>query len=542
MTAFLLPAFLLAAVFVATTAKATSCQPDSYADLPLAPVFPSTLLSAELTPLLKDVVVNHWSEVVKTYRPPFVVPQADPPQTGCPHLTGSFVNFHDLGFAPGTNVTLPENTRVLMHSCSVGPEDVFGLVTIPGTSELVFGDAPIHFQAKGIRVLPGGKLLLGSETCRLRNRVTITIHGRRNEAPLPGATWRKGILATNAVVEMHGARYTPTWTRLAKTAAVGDDLIFVQDQVNWEVGQTIMVTTTELKDSRDYNHNEERTIAAIYRTSLPNVTAIRVSEPLAYKHFAGKSYQAEVALLSRRIVVQGDAQHSEPTDIDNPICYDYGTSTYPCNNKFLTGYGVHVRVEGSSATGRFEGVEIYRAGQTNVLGHYALHFHMIGETVPTGRLYTKDCSVHRSYFRAYAVHGTNNVLISENTAYDVIGHAYFIEDGVEENSTYEYNFGAHVHWLGDSQRHSEGGYYGSQGLFWVDENPNMILPSDSAAAVFYITNAYNHFIGNAASGGWAGYAFPNLPLAVKLHANYRGGKFTPSSRNLLSFKGNSAHR
>jgi len=63
------------------------------------------------------------------------------------------------------------------------------------------------------------------------------------------------------------------------------------------------------------------------------------------------------------------------------------------------------------------------------------------------RFYVTDSSVHRSYFRCYAIHGTysekvdNGVVLSENTAYDAIGHCYFIEDGVEEGHSLLYNQG-----------------------------------------------------------------------------------------------------
>ena len=113
---------------------------------------------------------------------------------------------------------------------------------------------------------------------------------------------------------------------------------------------------------------------------------------------------------------------------------------------------------------------------------------------------------------------------------------------MEEYNTFQYNFGSLVHWLGDTQRQSTDDYFDSQYLYWVTETPNMILPSDSAASIYYITNAHNNFLGNAASGGWAGFSFPNLPNPVKLNQNYLGGLFTPSSRTTLVFKGNTAHR
>lgn len=36
------------------------------------------------------------------------------------------------------------------------------------------------------------------------------------------------------------------------------------------------------------------------------------------------------------------------------------------------------------------------------------------------------------------------------------------------------------------------------------------LPADSAAAGFYISNAWNIVRGNAASGGWAGFAYVRI--------------------------------
>lgn len=345
---------------------------------------------------------------------------------GCPHLTGTLVAWHTLGFAAGTDVTLPANTRVLVHSCSFGPSDVYGVVTVPTTSELIFGDATINFKAKSIKVF--GKLLAGSATCRLRNKMSITLYGSRAETPTGGDDWTKGIYVANGTIEVHGAQYFPTWTRLARSVLPADTVIFLQDTVNWEVGQSIVVTTTELKDSRDYNRNEERIIKAVYSTIYANVSAIEVTEPFVFKHYAGKPYQAEVALLSRRIVIQGDPDNSEPTDTQDAVCYDSGDSTYPCNDRYLTGFGAHVRIQGNPSIGRFSGVEWFRVGQTNVLGRYSIHFHMVGQSVATGRFYVQDSSVHRSYFRAYAIHGTNNVTLSQNVAYDVIGHAYFLED------------------------------------------------------------------------------------------------------------------
>jgi hypothetical protein len=42
----------------------------------------------------------------------------------------------------------------------------------------------------------------------------------------------------------------------------------------------------------------------------------------------------------------------------------------------------------------------------------------------------------------------------------------------------------------------------------------LIQPSDASAAGFYAPNPNNVFLNNAASGGWAGYAFPTLPAPI----------------------------
>jgi hypothetical protein len=46
------------------------------------------------------------------------------------------------------------------------------------------------------------------------------------------------------------------------------------------------------------------------------------------------------------------------------------------------------------------------------------------------------------------------------------------------------------------------------------ETDELRNPADAAAAGFYITNARNWIYGNAASGGWTGFSFPNVPYPL----------------------------
>jgi len=533
---------------------AYQCPGDENLPLPDSPVFTSNNVSDNEYPVLENginVIKDHWSEIVSPFRPPSIVPVSNPSQTDCPHLQGTLLNWHDASTwtgnvipVSGNDVTIPSNTRVLISSCSINSNDVYGIITIPATSELIFNDiVDISLRAKGFRVL--GKLRAGSTTCRLRNKIKITLHGKRTDQNLPTDPWVKGIYAENGgIIDLHGVQYFPTWTRLALSGKIGDSNIFVQDLVNWEVGQTILITTTELKDSRDFNRNELRVISGIARA--PNfsgtTTRITLDRPLTYLHYGGSEYQAEVALLSRRIIVQGDENDSEPpgyTDINVITCKDSDSeSTYPCQTETLhSGFGGHIQIAGTGSIGRASGIELFRMGQTNVVGRYPFHFHLI-ESSPAS--FIQDSSIHRSFFRCIAVHGTNDVKISQNVAYDAIGHCYYLEDGVEENNLFEYNLGSHVHFIGPAHLTSSEkfGSWWSQSIPWLDESSTQVLPADISASPFYITSAFNSFIGNAASGGWSGFAFPNLPKPVKL---FKSQTTTVSARPLKKFQGNSAH-
>jgi hypothetical protein len=338
-----------------------ACSSASFVDttaLPSAPIFPTATLSSSLTPTGVTPIENHWSEVAQLakYRPEKISPIANPPQLNCPHLQSGLRNWHDPSLWGGTvptggAVSIPLNTRVLIASCSIDTSTIFGIITIPSTSELIFADAVINIQTTGIVVQ--GALRMGSTTCRLRNKISITLHGSRGAQTLPAAEYVKGIYVTGQI-DVHGAQYFPTWTRLALTAAAGDTRLFIQDLVNWQVGQTIVITSTELKDSRDWHANEECIIVSVFRTTLgADISAVYVAAPLRYTHYGGPEYQAEVALLSRNILIQGDSLNSDPTDTSTlGVCTDSRGSTYPCNDQYLTGFGAHVMVAGPGAQGK----------------------------------------------------------------------------------------------------------------------------------------------------------------------------------------------
>jgi hypothetical protein len=92
-------------------------------------------------------------------------------RTNCPHLQPGLLNWDDENTwngltlpSPGTDVTIPTDSKVLV---SKSVPYVLGIITVPESSELIFGEdvSGIEFDASGFSV--NGALRAGSETCRM---------------------------------------------------------------------------------------------------------------------------------------------------------------------------------------------------------------------------------------------------------------------------------------------------------------------------------------------------------------------------------------
>lgn len=260
------------------------------------------------------------------------------------------------------------------------------------------------------------------------------------------------IVEGGGLIELFGKQYAPTWSRLAAPAFPGQDRVRLQQAVNWESGQRVLLVSSFFRDA-DYDMNEVLTIAAV------SGNTVQFTAPIRFYHHAGTEYQNEVALLSRRILLQGD-----------------GSSD-------ATGFGGHVMIKG---TGRVQGVALRRMGQNNTIARYPLHFHMMG-LAPTS--YFKDNSVYDAFFRCYTIHGTHNTLVTRNVAFNTKGHCYYMEDGVEENNTISFNLAAKVAVIGAPVNAI------TQFTDTLPATPDRELPADAAASGFYITNMQNYVVG-----------------------------------------------
>src|SRR5438105_3956445 len=353
-----------------------------------------------------------------------------------------------------------------------------------------------------------GELEIGSEATPHTRNATITLTNN-----VPGedvmTMGDRGIMLMGGTLSLHGNR-KDSWTKLTKTAAAGSNTIEVLNAGDWKKGDVIVVASTDF----DPHQAERRTIASV------SGKVITLDQKLEYLHYGqvtfGVDERGEVGMLSRNIHLQASA--------------DAETSFS----------GGHVMAMAGS-TMQVSGVEFFRMGQHENLARYPIHWHPVGETQKQS---IENSAIHDTYSRCVTVHGTNNVRVENNVAYNNVGHCYFLEDGVEHGNQYLNNLGmltrCHTTRACNSTNAVVGVYGGGgQGQTATDQ----LLPSDNTASTFWITNPDNTYRGNVSAGSEAtGFwmAFSEHPTG-KFEGTEIAAKTWPRRMQFREFSGNVAH-
>ena len=353
-----------------------------------------------------------------------------------------------------------------------------------------------------------GELQIGSEANPHTRNATITLTNN-----VPGedvmAMGDRGIMLMGGTLSLHGNR-KDSWTKLAKTAAAGSNTIEVLNTGDWKKGDEIVVASTDF----DPHQAERRTISSI------SGKVITLDQKLEYMHYGqvtfGVDERAEVGMLSRNIHIQASA--------------DAETSFS----------GGHVMAMAGS-TMKVSGVEFFRMGQHENLARYPIHWHLVGDT--QGQ-YIQNSAIHDTYSRCVTVHGTNNVRVENNVAYNNVGHCYFLEDGVEHGNQYLNNLGILTKCNTNRACNSTNAVVGIYGGGGQGQNAtDQLLPSDNTASTFWITNPDNTYRGNVSAGSEAtGFwmAFPEHPTG-KFEGTEIAAKTWPRRMQFREFSGNVAH-
>ena len=184
-------------------------------------------------------------------------------------------------FAPvdGESVVVPKGLNLLVD-IDESPE--LNLVLVDGGSIIFPRDVdPNHertFDAKIIFV-KDGLFEAGTEDEPYTSKLTITLHGVKYDpnTPIHG---NKVLGIRYSTLDLHGEPRT-SWTSLDSTVNAGENVLTLVDEVDWRVGEKIMITSTSFERSEA----EELTISNV--STAGGKTTITVDETFAYEHYAG---------------------------------------------------------------------------------------------------------------------------------------------------------------------------------------------------------------------------------------------------------------
>lgn len=144
---------------------------------------------------------------------------------------------------------------------------------------------------------------VGTETFPYTSKLMITMHSNVSAPYLP-IYGNKVIGVRFSQIEIHGIVRDVVWTHLSATVNAGDTQITLNEDIDWAVGEEIVIATTSFKNTE----SEQRTITAVSGRILT------LDKALKYKHLGVVatygSYEmpmrGEVGLLTRNLVYRGD--------------------------------------------------------------------------------------------------------------------------------------------------------------------------------------------------------------------------------------------
>ena len=429
---------------------------------------------ASLIPLLLLACATDPERVVDP-----VVPPPPPPVTRGLGLWSDSATWAP-GAVPttGTDVTIPVEDTVRLD---VSPPPLNRL-TVLGVLEVAPG-VDVSLTAHEVHVR--GTFRVGTEAVPFTRRFTLTLTGAADGNTSPVGSKVLAVFP-GGTLDIHGEKRLG-WTHLAATAPPGAMALTLAEPVTWRAGDRVVIASTDF----DPAEAEEAVVAQASGSGVTLDRALRNEHWGTVQQVAGRSVdeRAEVGLLTRNITVQGDSTSGN-------------------------GFGGHLIIL-AGATARIEGASFTQMGQSGLVGHYPVHWHMAGDV--TGQ-YVRDVAIWRTFNRCLTIHGTDHAVAQRNVCYDHLGHGYFLEDGAESGNTIEGN-------LGLSAR--------------VPATAVRILASDASPATFWLTNPDNFVRRNAAAGS-VGFGFwYSLPAAPTGFST--GQPDAPRRTPLGEFSDNVAH-
>lgn len=260
--------------------------------------------------------------------------------------------------------------------------------------------------------VPPAALEIGTADAPIPAGITATIR----LAYFPGANPENepAIIDCGGRWDVHGAPMSRTWVKLGKPAKAGDEIVRLDEPpAAWKTGDHIIVTTSQplgyngrpkhMRDNPGFFGTEDRTIASI------DGSTVRLDRPLAKAHACDDDGRAEVANLSRNVVIES----ADPAGVRGHTMYHRGSC------------------------GSISYAEFRHLGKAGVLGRYPVHFHLVRDSMRGSSVI--GASIWDSDNRFMAIHGTDYLLVRDCVGYQCVGHGFFLEDATEQYNILDRN-------------------------------------------------------------------------------------------------------
>ncbi|XP_009947873.1 PREDICTED: transmembrane protein 2-like [Leptosomus discolor] len=313
-------------------------------------------------------------------------------------------------------------------------------------------------------------------------------------------------------------------------------LHLVDEVTSWLPGDRVVVAST------DYSMHQAEEFNLLPCPECRS-NQVKIDGSPLYLHIGevidGVDMRAEVGLLTRNILIQGEMEDS---------CYGQNQ----CQFFSFDTFGGHIKILRNFSSVHMSGVELKNMGQ-QILGSYPVHFHLAEDVDERGGYerptYLDNLAIHHCFSRCVAIHGTHGLLVKDTIGYDTLGHCFFLEDGTEQRNTFYHNLGLLTKsgTILPSDR-NEAMCLAIRSHVYGDYVP---VPSTDCMAVstFWIANPNNNLIENAAAGaqdvgiwyifhrvptGQSEGQYPegqaeHTPLGVfynnRVHSNFKAGLF-----------------
>jgi hypothetical protein len=261
------------------------------------------------------------------------------------------------------------------------------------------------------------------------------------------------IVCCGGRMDLHGAPLNLTWLKLGADAKSGTRSVVVADKVaGWKAGDRVLVTAsgphTEGGTRRPGAKNRVEVRTEVCFLKAIDGTTLTLDEPLQYDHRGSGEYRAAAANLSRNVVIES----ADPDGLRGHTMYHRGSA------------------------GAISYAEFRHLGKENVLGRYAIHYHLCGDSMRGS--YVVGASIWDSRNRWITIHGTNYLLVRDCIGYQSVGHGFFLEDGTEVYNILDHNLAVQA-------------YRGKR-------LPKQLLPFDAnEGAGFWWANSLNTFTRNS---------------------------------------------